>query len=423
MPHTPDIPRVVVSNGSYRFHLSTLAAELSRSGHLAALITGGYPKGFWKRSLEAIPLAGIRRLLDRREELPDALVSACNTAEIWFKTGDLLFGKYWPDAQHRLHRYAFSQYAAHALRRMEKMDYHIYHYRNCFGGVAAQKARAIGRKTLCDHSIGHPYAVSWIRRQMAATIPSHLTPQPLNILEQQYLEDFTHADHFLVNSDFVKSTFVASGVDASKVSVVYWGVDSSFLRASDEAMKGWPARRPSSDLLFCGGFGHRKGAFELMEALDCLEDKPWTLTVAGGIEPEVIYRWSQFIQRHKDRITFLGFMPRDVLAHTLSSFRTFVFPSLMEGSARVVFEALASGCYVITTQQAGSVVEDGIHGKLTSPGSVKSLTEAIQATCLSGFDEMASEMGKRNAIWVREMYRPEQYAARVVSVYEKMLDN
>jgi glycosyltransferase involved in cell wall biosynthesis len=42
----------------------------------------------------------------------------------------------------------------------------------------------------------------------------------------------------------------------------------------------------------------------------------------------------------------------------------FVLPTLEEGSALVVFEALASGLPVITTPQAGSVVRDGQDGFL-----------------------------------------------------------
>ena len=48
-------------------------------------------------------------------------------------------------------------------------------------------------------------------------------------------------------------------------------------------------------------------------------------------------------------------------------------PASVEGSARVVFEALAAGCYVITTPNAGSIVKDEVHGALVEPGSADGL--------------------------------------------------
>lgn len=411
--------RVVVSNGTYRFHLAPLAAELARQGLLSALITGAYPKGLCMRMLQGAKDDRIRRLLDRREDLPDAMVRTCDASEALFKAGDILFGGHAQQAQHRLHRLAFSNYGRRAARYLRGLEYDIYHYRNCFGGISADMARSSGRKTLCDHSIGHPYAVSLIRRKLARLIPDALPPQPLDILETQYLEDFRHADHFLVNSDFVKRTFIASGIDADKVSVVYWGVDARFLEASDRALATVRDRRSAADLLFCGGFGERKGAFELMDALDVMEHHRWTLTVAGGIEPEAVGRWHEFCERHPGRVRYLGYLDRESLAHTMAEHRNFVFPSLMEGSARVVFEALASGCHVVTTSHAGSIVEDGEHGRLAEPGCAASLARVLQQTFDAGVGLDA--IGRRNAEAVRDSYRQDQYASRVVKVYQQLL--
>jgi glycosyltransferase involved in cell wall biosynthesis len=170
------------------------------------------------------------------------------------------------------------------------------------------------------------------------------------------------------------------------------------------------------NLLFSGGFGRRKGAHILMNALEQLADQPWRLTIAGSIEPDVAAQWLMFRQRFGQRINLLGFVSRQMLAREMTSHRVFVFPSLMEGSARVVFEAMASGCFIVTTPHAGSIVEDQQHGLLTTPGDPDTLTKALKAVFLGEYD--VRSIGVMNASLIRASYRQQQYANRVRQIYE-----
>ena len=54
-----------------------------------------------------------------------------------------------------------------------------------------------------------------------------------------------------------------------------------------------------------------------------------------------------------------------------------MFPSLHEGSAFTVFEALASGLPVVTTPNAGSVVRDGEEGYIVPIRDVPALMDRI----------------------------------------------
>ncbi len=55
----------------------------------------------------------------------------------------------------------------------------------------------------------------------------------------------------------------------------------------------------------------------------------------------------------------------------------FVYPSLHEGSALAIGEALASGLPVITTANAGSVVRDGEEGYIVPIRDVEALMDRI----------------------------------------------
>lgn len=408
--------RVVISNGTYRFHLAPLAAEMHRMGFLSALFTGGYPKGRWREVLHRSPLAALRRLADRCEDIPDVKVHGFQQTEFLFKAAEMMRRIGGFDLMEKWQTHGFQLYARMARTALENLDFDIYHYRNCFGFESAAWAKKQGKITICDHSIGHPYAVAWMRNHPVGFLPELIPPQQLTRLEENYLQDFNYADHILVNSNFVKETFIASGFDADRVSVAWWGVDARFLSESDRAMVHSVDRSGPLDLLFCGGFGRRKGAHVLMQALECLSEHPWTLTIAGSVELDISDQWRAFRHRFGQRLNMLGFLNRSALACEMSKHSVFVFPSLMEGSARVVFEAMACGCFIVTTPHAGSVVEHGRHGLLTTPGQTDSLIEALTSVFRRDYNIKA--IGEGNSTLIRQSYRQDQYAERVLRVYE-----
>ena len=78
------------------------------------------------------------------------------------------------------------------------------------------------------------------------------------------LRDCADADLLLVNSDFVKKTFVAEGYPADKVRVAYLGVREEFFDLKRDYRIDGPVR-----ILFTGNFDIRKGVRMLLEAIRC----------------------------------------------------------------------------------------------------------------------------------------------------------
>ena len=102
-----------------------------------------------------------------------------------------------------------------------------------------------------------------------------------------------------------------------------------------------------------------------MDAMGRLANLPWRLEVAGQVSPALVKPSRSFFS--DPRVNYLGYMSLRDLASAMTRADVFVFPSLAEGSARVVFDALACGCYVITTPNSGSIVEQGTHGGSLCP--------------------------------------------------------
>src|SRR6185437_5037590 len=130
------------------------------------------------------------------------------------------------------------------------------------------------------------------------------------------------ADHVLVNSDFVKRTFVEQGWEPGCVHVLYLGVDDAFLDAvvpRHERSGTGPLR-----LLFAGSLEHRKGSTDLESALLGLGDVEWTLDVAGPIPPASRRQHRALLA--DPRVRALGVLSRPRLAKVMAGADVFLFP-------------------------------------------------------------------------------------------------
>jgi glycosyltransferase involved in cell wall biosynthesis len=239
----------------------------------------------------------------------------------------------------------------------------------------------------------------------------------INPMWLQILRDTQQADVIVLNSGFVRETFIHQGWNPDRLRVIYWGVDDAFLNAvpprSCDNNDSGPLR-----LLFAGGFDRRKGAETLMAALKHCDDVSWTLEIAGTVDSDVP-QLREFLQ--DARVTVAGGLPRIELAKRMSVAEAFIFPSLAEGSARVVFEALAAGCYVITTPNTGSIVEDWVHGRLIAAGDPCQLIAAIREAATNR--RRLAKVGSYNARLVRSQYRQHHYGDKLAALYAELLES
>jgi len=303
----------------------------------------------------------------------------------------------------------YGRLACRHVERAAAAGARIYHYRAGFGGASLEVARKRGMFLLCDHSIAHPLTVEALMNN-AGRMPAREETLSAGKIWMHFFQDIEQADAVLVNSHFVRDTFVASGYDRLPIHVIYLGIDEAFLTRIPERK----AASSEFSLLFAGTFDKRKGAELLIGAVGRLDNIPWRLEIAGPVGRDMAGRAQQFFSH--PRVKYLGNLSRLELARAMSRADVFVFPSLAEGSARVVFEALACGCYVITTPNSGSIVEDGVHGAIIPPGESAALAEAVE-NAYQHRDEV-SEIGKNNTLCVRAKYRQCDYGDQLAGLYK-----
>ncbi|MEN8675807.1 MAG: glycosyltransferase family 4 protein [Alteriqipengyuania sp.] len=211
------------------------------------------------------------------------------------------------------------------------------------------------------------------------------------------------ADRLVAGSDFVRQGLIDSGAAAEKVVVVPYGVPLPPVP---------PTRRRSGPLklLFAGKVGLRKGAHHLLTAIEGFDPAELQLDFAGDCELT-----DDFRQRYAGRARFLGRVPRAQMQALYAEADVFVLPSIVEGSATVTYEAMAQGLPVITTPNAGSLVEDGTHGRVLPAGDAVALAEAIRAYL---DDEALWARHAAAALAMRDEVSTEAYARRLLDFFD-----
>lgn len=409
--------KVIISNGSYKFHLSVLASELAAREMLEIFITAGYPKkSLFKYLNKFSHKSFVARLIDRRENIPDSKIRSFLSTELFFKTGDIFFAKYSTLIQQLIHSLGFKFYQFLVLFEILKSNAEIYHYRNCYGGFSVKLAKYKGMISICDHSIAHPALISYFIKNKGAWPPiandEQLT-QSMSVLEKNMFSDLSNKDHIIVNSDFVKATLQRLGMHESKIHVVYLGVDDAFLSSVEEKDNS----TITNTILYAGGWQKRKGVYDLLEAIDH-SDFDCKLEIAGGADEELIADKKMKSFLASDKVEWHGIVPRKQLARLMSKHKIFIFPSYCEGSARVIFEAMAAGLFIITTKNSGSIVEDGIHGLIVEPGNPNSLKNAIKYAINN--PDLVSRVGIKNSELIKQKYTQDKYCDNILNIYQSI---
>lgn len=149
---------------------------------------------------------------------------------------------------------------------------------------------------------------------------------------------------------------------------------AALLPYANTASYGRPSMPESGRVFFAGTASLRKGIHYLAFAANVLREggRGYSFAVAGGV--------AERIRRHPmaRNLNFLGHLAQEPMRDEFLRADVFVLPTLAEGSASVIFEALAAGVPVVTTRSAGSVVTDGVEGFIVPERDIDALAKAVE---------------------------------------------
>lgn len=410
--------QVILSSGVGRIHMVETAVGLLEQGVDVRLVTGWVPSdsSAWLARVAGRIIG--RPNLDKRlrarladGELSRHRLRCCALAE-GFAQGLLKLG----DAGLLPYGYANCvgwQAFGRATRRYLH-DADVFHVRSGAGqGGAIATARRRGMKIVADHSIAHPREMELVLKPLHEQLGIPFRLGPDSPFWKLVLQDCYDADVVLVNSDYVKQTFVEAGFPAAKIEVAYWGVRDDFLGLKQDYSCSGPVR-----LLFTGAFGLRKGVREIVDACRQLDQQgvEYELLIAGAADEG---RPLVEQARLKGTVKFYGMLLQDDLKELLATADLYVFPTYAEGCARSAMEAMGAGLPVITTDACGLPVRHGEDGWIVPRADGRAVAEAIVQLLQDA--QGRESIGRAAQARVAAEFRWANFAERLVELYGRLL--
>lgn len=237
-----------------------------------------------------------------------------------------------------------------------------------FAGDALEQMRAakqLGMWTAVEQMIAPRDTVEALVNQEIHDHPDWAGAAPANPFVAGFAEreraEWQLADMIVCPSQFVRDHVAAQGGPVERCVVVPYGVDTSFRIERGEREPG-PLR-----VLTVGEVGLRKGSPYVVEAARQLGADA-VVRMVGGTRIPVSVQASIGAA-----VQLAGIVPRADMVEQLQWADVFLLPSICEGSATAVYEALSAGLPVITTANTGSVVRHGHEGYIVpirDPGAI-----------------------------------------------------
>jgi glycosyltransferase involved in cell wall biosynthesis len=237
-----------------------------------------------------------------------------------------------------------------------------------------QFVRRHGGKTFLDGGNSHPRifweTISEEHRRWGCGDPPYAEFQHLRALRN--MED---VDYVLCPSQWVRSTFLAEGFRPEQLLDNVYPLDVSRF-VTDPLPR--PKERPLT-LISTGSVSLRKGFPYLLEAYDRLwrDDRSIRLlltdSVSDSMKP-VLRKYAHL------PIEWAPYLPHDQLTKRLHSADLYLLPSLEEGFARTVAEALGCGLPAIVTERTGSndIVRTGVNGDVVPIRDAGAIVDAVR---------------------------------------------
>lgn len=404
--------KVAVAQLGARMHYAVLKI-LERAGRLEHFYTDARPSEamrFAMRPVSDLPgMALLRKFLDRYPEgVPGRKITAFHGLGISYSLR--LARAKTAEEQASTFLWAGSSFCRKLVRQGLGEATHTFTH-NTAGLEWMRHAKSRGLKIVMEQTIAPKEVELRMLRAEQELFPGWEERLPndasgaLREICQRERAEWAEADLILCGSQFVVDGVQACRGPYDRCAVVPYGVD-----LDARPLKRLPSEGPLR-VLTVGSVGLRKGSQYVMETAKlCRGLCEFRMVGPLDASPEALRRLSE-------HVTLAGPVPRHNIHEHYSWAEVFFLPSVCEGSATAIYEALANGLPVLTTPNAGSVVTHGEDGWLVPVDAVGEM--AAYFAWIHGNRDILKEFSLRAAEKAKN-YDTVAYGGRLLSSLDKV---
>ncbi len=194
---------------------------------------------------------------------------------------------------------------------------------------------------------------------------------------EYYKQVFPRVHKFHAVSKAMALVAKSLGADEDRIQTIYTCINDDILQSPITAKK----EQSALQLIAVGRFHWVKGYQILMDALGALKERGMAfkllLIAEGEIPEEINYAIHQYNMH--ENITIIGKLSHQAVIKHLEESDLLLLPSVNEGIANVVVEAMAVGTPVLSSNCGGmtEVIENGVNGLLFENRNSKHLAEQL----------------------------------------------
>jgi glycosyltransferase involved in cell wall biosynthesis len=228
------------------------------------------------------------------------------------------------------------------------------------------------------------------------------------------------ASHIVTVSEFSKERIMARlGIDASRISVVWNGVDHFDRIAADQSILSRLNLQHDGYVLAVGNLSVGKNLARVLSAIEQLSERhDWKFVVVGGCDLRIFNPKAKAGYDLSKNIIAGGFVSDGELRALYENAACFVFPSLYEGFGLPPLEAMLCGCPVVVSREASLPEICGDAAVYCDACSVEDIADKVAQ--LMGDAALRDTLRARGREHARH-FRWERSARQLLDVLERQL--
>jgi starch synthase len=224
-------------------------------------------------------------------------------------------------------------------------------------------------------------------------------------------EELMLADVIIVPSSFVAASLEKAPFEISRVKVIPYGFPQCDPGESRSSRQRAPLR-----LLYVGNLGQAKGLSYLIGAAKQLASVA-VITIIGSKPSSTWPELDKFLTENR----YLGTMPHQEVLKEMREQDVLILPTLYEGMALVILEAMSRGLVVITTPNAGvsEVICSGSNGFIVPIRDANAIAYCVAQLAE---DPAFMERVQGEAIRTAQRWTWGNYRSRIADVVESIIN-